>query len=107
MADRYQDRAYSAASDYDRDGRAQSPADNESDPLAELARLIGQTDPFGAKPMSRANLQAQPPARPADPSPTYDNYEDSRAVRGSRSGVAVLDAARGRQARASAATAAG
>lgn len=76
MADRYQDRAYSAGGDYDRDGRAQSSADDESDPLAELARLIGQTDPFGAKPMSRANLQMQPPARPADPEPAYDNYED-------------------------------
>ena len=30
----------------------------ESDPLAELARLIGQTDPFGA--MGRANLPVQP-----------------------------------------------
>ena len=26
--------------------------------------------------MSRANLQAQPPAMPADPEPTYDNYDD-------------------------------
>ncbi len=30
----------------------------ESDPLAELARLIGQTDPFGA--MGRANQQVPP-----------------------------------------------
>lgn len=40
----------------------------ESDPLAELARLIGQTDPFAA--------QGRPNARPpAAPSPTQ-NYED-------------------------------
>jgi hypothetical protein len=76
MADRYQDRAYSAGGNYDRDGRARASDNDESDPLAELARLIGQTDPF-SKPMSRANLQAQPPARPADPEPSYDNYEDA------------------------------
>src|SRR6202012_6105585 len=33
-------------------------ARGESDPLAELARLIGQTDPFGS--MGRANLPLQP-----------------------------------------------
>jgi hypothetical protein len=77
MADRYQDRAYSAGGDYDRDSRARASDNAESDPLAELARLIGQTDPFGAKPMSRANLQAQPQARPADPEPSYDDdYAD-------------------------------
>lgn len=75
MADRYQDRAYSAGGNYDRDGRARASDDAESDPLAELARLIGQTDPF-AKPMSRANLQVQPPVRSVDPDPAYDNYAD-------------------------------
>ncbi len=49
----------------------------ESDPLAELARLIGQTDPFGAKSMSRANLPVQPQARPADPRSTQGGYEDT------------------------------
>lgn len=55
MADRYQDRHF--------------PADTapkaESDPLAELARLIGQTDPFGAasKPPPRP-LQSRANARP-------------------------------------------
>jgi hypothetical protein len=77
MADRYQDRPFATREDDDRDfGRA------ESDPLAELARLIGQTDPFGAAPktphplQSRANVQPQyqPPAeeddgRPAGPPP--------------------------------------
>jgi cell division protein FtsN len=76
MADRYQDRSYPAGGDYDRDGRASSSADAESDPLAELARLIGQTDPFGSRPMSRANLPIQQQARPVDPEPTYDNYAD-------------------------------
>ena len=62
MADRYQDRPFGAGDDYDRDAHAQ-PARAESDPLAELARLIGQTDPFA---MGRAN---QPmPRGPENPS---------------------------------------
>jgi hypothetical protein len=55
---RYQDRQHSSS---DEDGSDRSR--DESDPLAELARLIGQTDPFGA--MGRAN--AQVPWRPAEP----------------------------------------
>jgi hypothetical protein len=50
MADRYQDKLSPA------------PAKGESDPLAELARLIGQTDPFSS--FGRAN-QPMPP-RDAD-----------------------------------------
>ncbi|MBS0532409.1 MAG: SPOR domain-containing protein [Proteobacteria bacterium] len=46
MADRYQDKPFPADDNYGRDDyRASAKA--ESDPLAELARLIGQTDPFG------------------------------------------------------------
>jgi hypothetical protein len=71
MADRYQDRAY------DRDGRARASDNTESDPLAELARLIGQNDPFGGRsPIGRANLTVQPQARPVEPPPSYDNYAD-------------------------------
>lgn len=51
MADRYQDRP-PANGDYDR-GDQRAAARNGSDPLAELARLIGQTDPFGS--LGRAN----------------------------------------------------
>jgi hypothetical protein len=58
MADRYQDRSYPRDDDYDRGGEGNAPARGESDPLAELARLIGQTDPFGT--MGRANLPVQP-----------------------------------------------
>jgi len=47
MADRYQDRPFPTADDYDRGANPNAPARGESDPLAELARLIGQTDPFG------------------------------------------------------------
>ena len=74
MADRYQNRTFPTGNEYDRD--AGSHASAENDPLAELARLIGQTDPFGARPMSRANLPMQPPARPAEPEPSYDSYAE-------------------------------
>jgi SPOR domain len=63
MADRYQDRPFPADDDYDRGG-SHSSAKEESDPLAELARLIGQTDPHGT--IRRANLQVQPRAREPD-----------------------------------------
>jgi SPOR domain len=62
MADRYQDRPFPADDDYDR-GAPHAPAKGESDPLAELARLIGQTDPFSN--FGRAN-QPMPP-RETDP----------------------------------------
>ena len=58
MADRYQDRPFPADDPYDRGGDQRASAKGESDPLAELARLIGQTDPFGS--MGRANQQVQP-----------------------------------------------
>ena len=57
MADRYQDRPFPADGDYDRGGDPRAPAKGESDPLAELARLIGQTDSFA---MGRANQPVQP-----------------------------------------------
>src|SRR5882757_422833 len=62
MADRYQDKSLSADDDTDR-GTQRTPAKGESDPLAELARLIGQTDPFSN--FGRAN-QPMPP-RATDP----------------------------------------
>jgi hypothetical protein len=58
MADRYQDRASPADDDHDRGGDQRASTSGESDPLAELARLIGQTDPFGR--MGRANQPVQP-----------------------------------------------
>ncbi len=68
MADRNQNRPFPAEDDYDRGG-SRSSAKGESDPLAELARLIGQTDPFGT--MGRANLPLQPRARAPEP----DRYQ--------------------------------
>ena len=52
MAERYQGRPFPADDDK-----------GESDPLAELARLIGQTDPFAT--MGRANPKVQPRSAPA------------------------------------------
>jgi hypothetical protein len=47
MADRYRDRPFPADDDYGRDHSRMAPQpQGESDPLAELARLIGQTDPL-------------------------------------------------------------
>ncbi len=60
MADRYQDRPFPTDADHDRG--ANPYVRGESEPLAELAQLIGQTDPF-AKPslplQSRANVRPQ------------------------------------------------
>jgi len=80
MADRYQDKSSPADADYDR-GTQHAPAKGESDPLAELARLIGQTDPFSS--FGRAN---QPmPARETDayhrPEPEPEVDEDPPAGR--------------------------
>lgn len=58
MAERYQDRPF-PSDDYGRGGDQRGKTEN--DPLAELARLIGQTDPFAAQGPPRA----QPPAAPA------------------------------------------
>jgi hypothetical protein len=63
MADRYQSRPL-PADNYDRGDDPHDSARSESDPLAELARLIGQTDPFGT--MGRANAKLQPRSRATD-----------------------------------------
>jgi hypothetical protein len=76
MADRYQDRPFPGDDDYDR-GDQHASARGESDPLAELARLIGQTDPFGSMgranqpvpPRASAREQYQPPAAADDDGP--------------------------------------
>ena len=72
MADRYQDRPY-PDDDGDRGEDSHAPEKADSDPLAELARLIGQTDPFGN--MGRANLPLQPRAthQYQDPAPVDED----------------------------------
>ena len=67
MADRYQGRPF-PADDYDRGDQHDSGG---SDPLAELARLIGQTDPFGA--MGKSNPAPPPP--PVSRATPRDRYE--------------------------------
>jgi hypothetical protein len=67
MADRYQDRRLPAAG-YDQGGDAHG-----SDPLAELARLIGQTDPFGQQ--GRATPAPAPPPRAIPREPYQQQYE--------------------------------
>jgi cell division protein FtsN len=62
MVNRYQGRPFPVHDEHDRSGDPHASAGDESDPLAELARLIGQ-DPFvGTGRMSRANLPLQPRA---------------------------------------------
>jgi hypothetical protein len=68
MADRYQDRPFPA----DGFGRGGDHARAEADPLAELARLIGQTDPQGQGGRS-APRAAVPPRQPAPSTPLEDD----------------------------------
>jgi hypothetical protein len=68
MADRYSNRPF-PADDYNRGSDQHGSGGAESDPLAELARLIGQTDPFGAT--SRQAAPPPPPPRAAIPREPY------------------------------------
>jgi hypothetical protein len=84
MADRYQDRPFPAEDDFA--GGPHAPAKGDGDPLVELARLIGQTDPFGT--IRRANLQVQPRATdydrpdPYQPPPETDPELDETPLPG-------------------------
>jgi sporulation related protein len=80
MADRYQHRPL-PSDDYGRRGDQHGRA--ESDPLAELARLIGQTDPFGAQDRPAAKTPVpptpepyQPPAQSYSPEQYQDGYDE-------------------------------
>jgi hypothetical protein len=66
MADRYQDRRF-PADDYGQGGDQHGSGRGESDPLAELARLIGQTDPFGN--LGRTTPRPAPPPQSARAAP--------------------------------------
>src|SRR5260221_11341050 len=77
MADRYPDRLFPAPG-HDRGG---DPRGVESDPLAELARLIGQTDPFGTASVAKAPphpLQSRANPRP-QPYLPVDEEDESAA----------------------------
>jgi hypothetical protein len=74
MADRYQDRPFPSG-DYGRGGEQHGAGKAESDPLAELARLIGQTDPFGAQvQQSRPAARAPLPPTPQAYQPPAESY---------------------------------
>ena len=78
------------ARDASRANAARAPVREETDPLAELARLIGQTDPFGSpsriqppEPADDLDITAVPPwvkrareARKGAPDPSPDNDDD-------------------------------
>src|SRR5690348_17215417 len=78
MADDHSQRPYRSSETIARSGQARSTSSaGGSDPLAELARLIGQTDPFGdlgkeprraaASPQPAADWAAPPPQQPSAP----------------------------------------
>jgi hypothetical protein len=72
MADRYQDRPFPADDGYHPGDDLHASEKGETDPLAELARLIGQTDPFAG--MGRANQPVQPRVE------TRDDYDPPAAA---------------------------
>jgi SPOR domain len=85
MADRYQDQPFPVQESYDRRDRGGDPygaGRGEGDPLAELARLIGQTDSLGgaAKPPPhplQPRSMAHPHAHPAYDLPEANDFDDS------------------------------
>jgi SPOR domain len=78
MADRYQDRPFPADDGYDRGDDPHASSSNDSDPLAELARLIGQTDPFAG--MGRANQPIPPRGAARDPYPPVAEVDEGAAA---------------------------
>jgi hypothetical protein len=76
MADRYQNRQF-PADDYGQGGDQHGAGRGESDPLAELARLIGQTDPFGNPGRSNTSPPAAaPPPRAVVPRARYQQQDE-------------------------------
>ncbi|MCK9915270.1 SPOR domain-containing protein [Microbacteriaceae bacterium K1510] len=75
MADDYSQRPYRSSESIARAGQAKAPsAASGTDPLAELARLIGQSDPFGEfgrENARRAAEQQQAHIQQAEPTPVY------------------------------------
>lgn len=110
MADQYRDRPFSTNADFDRELARVAQPQAGGDPLAELARLIGQVDPLAdaahltpAQPLRRENHvayepaqepeydePAEPPARPSwlqnlasrrNRQPSYDDRYEPQAPR--------------------------
>ncbi|MGY4624347.1 SPOR domain-containing protein [Bradyrhizobium sp. USDA 4486] len=77
MAERYHSRPF-PSDDYGRGSDQHGKA--ESDPLAELARLIGQTDPFAAQsPPSFSPSAARAPAQSHHDNYSQDDYQQDHA----------------------------
>ncbi|MGN6310778.1 MAG: SPOR domain-containing protein [Xanthobacteraceae bacterium] len=76
MADRYHERTYATADTMDRDYRPSAKV--ESDPLAELARLIGQADPNADFGQERATVS--PRRQPSPPAEADYEADDGRAA---------------------------
>ncbi|PZA12022.1 SPOR domain-containing protein [Rhodopseudomonas palustris] len=78
MTDRYQSRPFPTEDD-DSLPTSRYPQKPENDPLAELARLIGQTDPFG---QSAARTESAPPIAPQTRATDFrgGDFRASRAV---------------------------
>lgn len=93
MADEHSQRAYRSSETIARAGQAK-PAASGSDPLAELARLIGQSDPFGdfnrqaaqrtpaapEPPPATAGYHAAPPSQPQTYEPQYFDHAQGTAA---------------------------
>ncbi len=60
------------------DDRAPNASQGDSDPLAELARLIGQTDPFANLGRAGREAPAVPASRRADISDTQNQYDSDQ-----------------------------
>ncbi len=73
MTDRYRDRPFPADDDDIRDPRDAAPGQVAGDPLAELARLIGQADP-----LSGYSQQRQPAVQVPPQPQRHDEYETYR-----------------------------
>jgi len=65
MADEHSPRSYRSNETIARSGQARGSSQPASDPLAELARLIGQEDPFGDFGREPSRRAAQPAPEPA------------------------------------------
>ncbi|MCK1385165.1 SPOR domain-containing protein [Bradyrhizobium sp. 21] len=76
MAERYQDRPF-PSDDYGRGGNQHGKAEN--DPLAELARLIGQTDPFAAQGRPATHAPTPPAQGYQEDDHQQDDYQQDYA----------------------------
>ncbi len=79
MADRYRDRPFPADDNYARDSRSSPQPSSQEDPLAELARLIGQADPFAN--LGRDQRPAQHNAQPYD-AHQHDTHQPAEPAAG-------------------------